>query len=453
MWQTDAMREAINILSEKTPVSITLREDNQINRVVPWDETSEQVEKFAPSVKLVGLGLWRERFGATSKMGDRVQRGWKKVRAKSRKDYSKIQSWGGVYTRTLEDSPGNWRCLQYIYVYTRQRGTISLVWNVLIPTLMALWGWLTLTNLGWNIQLVFENFDWFPSIYLTTEEWLMTIAGFSIWMIVTIPVFVVGISPHISDYAGGPEEGGARFRTTTVLIPLSIMMALYPIFDIMGFLLLVAAGLFLIVWILEKVELFPSGHKMDYVPVFIWIERIDDFWRPMYATWDYAHYHVKTMRFCEIPKMNENPDRVLLNMSENWHAMEKGSWFENRLHVFLVQVYLIAMNLFFLIVSLPTGTFNLQLLTVYLSYAVFPSFFIVIGLAVMKLQFDLIPKEEIEDYTSKKARLTYSKLLRLWNLEESARFKIVTKLQNPFRYFRQGKCFDNFNVELKDLLY
>ncbi len=449
MWQTEAMAEAVRFLSEKTPVSITLREDNQINSVVQGNDT--QIQEFAPSVKLVGLGLWRERFGATSKMGPRVQSGWKRVREKSRKDYSKIQSWGGVYTRTMEDSSSSWRCLQYIYIYTRQRGVISLVWNFLIPLLMALWGWFTLASLGWDVQVFLDSFDLFPSIYLTRNEWMMTIAGFSIWMVVTIPVFIIGISPHMSDYSGEPEERGFRFRTTTVLVPLAILIALYPFFEIMGPLLAGIGFLFLLIWIAEKLELISSGHKMDYVPVFVWLRKVSDNWNPEYVTWDYAHYHAKTTKFCEMPKMKGNPNRVLLNMSENWHAMEKGSWYESRLTIFVVLFYLIAMNSFFLVVSLPTGTLSEQLLMTYFLHAGYPSVFIIIGLLVMKLQFDLVPN--INNYTSINAPLTYSKLLRLWNFNDSARFKIVTKMQDSFRHFRQGKCFDNFNVELKDLLY
>ena len=67
-------------------------------------------------------------------------------------------------------------------------------------------------------------------------------------------------------------------------------------------------------------------------------------------------------------------------------------------------------------------------------------------------KYDLI--QDVTDYTEGEAYLDYSKILILWNLEEAARLKIVTKLQDSFRFFNpdEGEEFESFDVETKDIL-
>jgi hypothetical protein len=128
-WQTVVMSEAMALLEPGTTKDVKVEPDSSINEEVPWNDAKPLMKQFSPEVSLVGLGLWRERYGVSTKLGRRAESGWRRFRRRVNKEYQQIDSWGGVYGRVMRNKDDSWRCLQYIYTYTRQQGTVSLIWN------------------------------------------------------------------------------------------------------------------------------------------------------------------------------------------------------------------------------------------------------------------------------------------------------------------------------------
>ena len=80
-------------------------------------DSIELIREFAPDVKILGLQLQLEK-----------------------------EHFAGVLYRAVKNEDDSKRCLQYIYVYTKQFGTVNPVWMIIIPLLMGLWGMFVHTN-------------------------------------------------------------------------------------------------------------------------------------------------------------------------------------------------------------------------------------------------------------------------------------------------------------------
>ena len=66
--------------------------------------SQELLSTYAPDIKILGYQLKKERE----------------------------EEYQGVMMRALENEEGDERCLQYLYVYQRQRGVVSLLWMSII---------------------------------------------------------------------------------------------------------------------------------------------------------------------------------------------------------------------------------------------------------------------------------------------------------------------------------
>ena len=102
-------------IRKKTSV-IDIALDHQIMEDITAEEEAKiQLLTFMPKIKLLGFDLWLER------------------RRKGENN-----TYAGMLVRVLDNKKDERRCLQYVYVYTRQVTLVSAFWMVLVPLFMVL---------------------------------------------------------------------------------------------------------------------------------------------------------------------------------------------------------------------------------------------------------------------------------------------------------------------------
>ncbi len=112
-WPTDALAKAVSRLGVDHEYAINKDRASGVEDLTLKE--GEQIVEFSPDIDLLGFDMRAERNGGT---------------------------YGGVLTRTLENPTRNRRCLQYVYVYTRQHTVVSFFWMVFVPFLMLVWTFL-----------------------------------------------------------------------------------------------------------------------------------------------------------------------------------------------------------------------------------------------------------------------------------------------------------------------
>ncbi len=471
-WQTKAMGHAVKHLKGTQREYVKLEPDKSLNDEVKWDdELQRMIQAFAPRIRLIGWGLWSERFGLRDTLRKWLGRG-KEESDKAPIEYGDIKSWGGAYARAIKNKDDSWRCLQYLYIYTRQKGTISFLWNVVVPGLMAAWGFV----LPW----LFNSFApglWRPGF---TLEKSLALGG------ICLVLFYEGFRPHLYDAKYSQEETALQFRATTMLMPFSLALFLSSISDVFLYGLMVGVAFFAVVWILEHLMVLPSAHKMDYVPVFVWVAReeqqdLDEFyqligtdprlvlddrfrhvwlydsqWMPICVTWDDGHYRAKTLRYAHPDKR----DPPVLDMRDSWHSLGGGPvepGLKARYREFwsiYVPLLFVTLVLYYIVID-PASQFVYNWVFFPLTFV--PLIILAVSLAILSHRSVLVPDRSYSYLDEDKRNI-------LWNLRESSRLKIITKLQNPFMFFdtktarvravmkESIPCFETFNVEPLELL-
>ncbi|MFW9795015.1 MAG: hypothetical protein ACFFEE_11965, partial [Candidatus Thorarchaeota archaeon] len=286
-------------------------------------DAQKQLRNFAPDIRQLGLGLYNERRG-------------------------RLNIWGGLLVRALEtraetqDLQPQRRCLQYIYTWTKQQSAVSVFWMVIVPILMASWGFLIQYLYAPQI-IAFQQeigLDLLSTLFSFSDPMLPVLAtGF-----VSLPLLLSGLWDHRWDLHLG---SGVTFRSTTLLIPFSILMWFVAFNWIVPYLIggfaLVVCGLY---WFLDQIGFTGTAHPMDYLPVFVWLRRNEDGkWEFERAYWDRHHYNIecKTAEELEEPrfwfmranlmkkktKVEEIEERVRLQMDNPWHSVRPGGSVQN----------------------------------------------------------------------------------------------------------------------------
>ena len=381
-------------------------------------EAREQIKEFAPDAKLLGFDMRGER---------------------------KSDTWGGVLVRALENPAGDTRCLQYVYVYTFQRNIVSLFWTVIVPLLMLIWTFFVPFIFIAETALlsdIFQTSGFIGVIQTPGQAWVPILAtGF-----VSLPLLMTGLWPHLAEARKGIGSR-FRFRATTPLLILGVMMWFTMITDLALWVMIVLWAICLFVW-----RTSPT-HKMDYVPVFVWIKKVGDDWEFDSASWDYFHYFTEKRPRSDLETEGgilKGGKRLQLLMDNPWHSMFLGS---RELKAGLSLLTLSIIGFFASIGILPLLVIT-QDITTYPWVWVFIGFsFLLVstGSMVARFPFNLI--EDEEDYVKEEAHLTDDKLRVLWNLGEKeedreARFVIVTKMQEPFNLQNKEGYYVTFRDEL-----
>lgn len=266
-WPTDHSKKMLDQFKKVSDSVGTALDPNKVEDITHEQEARLQLLTFLPKINLLGPELWFER---------------------RRKD--KEATWGGVFVRALSQKDTGIRCLQYIFVYTRQLTVVSPFWWVLFPFLLA----------------------WIPG----------SLSAF-------FPLVIVCLLLHASD-----TTKSLRMRITTGLPIFWLIWILDAWFSPIPFVVLniLAAGFGLYFCYSITTETSVS-HKMDYIPVFVWIKKNNDEWVLESAVWDIWHYLASretieqlTTNFwarIQFGGFVEKKKRLRLAMDNPWHSLYK----------------------------------------------------------------------------------------------------------------------------------
>ena len=266
-WPTINLKETLKKFNKESDSVGTELDLNKVEDITESQEARLQLLAFLPKIRLLGPELWLER---------------------RRKD--KGATWGGVFVRALSQKDTGIRCLQYIFVYTRQLTVVSPFWWVLFPLLLA----------------------WIPG----------SLSAF-------FPLVIVCLLLHASD-----TTKKLRLRITTGLPifwfiwMLDAWFSPLPIFALS--LLAAGSGLYFCYSIMTETSI---SHKMDYIPVFVWIKKKNDEWVLESAVWDIWHYLASKETLDQLTKSYwariqfggfvEKKKRLRLAMDNPWHSLYK----------------------------------------------------------------------------------------------------------------------------------
>ncbi|MFX0107987.1 MAG: hypothetical protein ACFE7R_06875 [Candidatus Hodarchaeota archaeon] len=402
MWPTRALAKTVDRLGADESFPNDSRRPVEVKDCTP--ETGEQIVEFAPDIDLLGFDMRAERRGET---------------------------WGGVLVRTLENPTKDRRCLEYVYVYTRQHTVISFFWMVFIPLLMLIWTFFVPFVFPAEMALfeaIIQTGDFMDFLLSPGEAWIPVLAT----GLVCTPLFVTGLWPHLSEARKG-QDSRFRFRSTTLLIFLGALMWGVLFNELFLWAMILIWGICAMFWRVK-----PTGHEMDYIPIFVWIKKEGDNWEFDSAAWDYFHYNAEKMSREELKAEGalKRGKRVQLLMDNPWHSLFLGSRdIREGLNMVTGGIVLLIISL-----GLLWGIFFEDFLAGYAwrNWAIVGIFFLFVlsGSIVARFPSSLI--KDSSDYKKDGAHLTDEKLRILWNLgtdEEGkkGRFVCVSKIQDPFR--------------------
>ncbi|MFW9912351.1 MAG: hypothetical protein ACFFEU_07760 [Candidatus Thorarchaeota archaeon] len=400
-WPTEAMALTVNKLGFDEELAINKERPSGIEDLTLNE--GEQIIEFAPDIDLLGFDMWAERRGGT---------------------------WGGVLTRTLEDQTKNRRCLQYVYVYTRQHTVVSFFWMVFIPLLMLIWTFLVPFIFSAEMALFeasIQTGNLIDFLLSPGEAWIPMLAT----GLVSLPLFMTGLWPHVSEARRG-QGSKFRFRSTTLLIFLGALMWGVFFNELVIWAMILIWGICTLFW-----RVRPTGHEMDYIPIFVWLEKDNDKWKLANAAWDYFHYNAEQMSREELEEEDalRKDSNVQLLMDNPWHSLFLGSRdIRGELNMMTGSIVL-----FIISIGLLWGIFFEDLFAGYTwsNWAMLGIFFMfaLSGSIIARFPSSLI--KDKSDYTKDGSHLTDEKLRVLWNLgtdevSRMGRFVCVSKIQNPF---------------------
>lgn len=380
-WPTKALEKAISKYDlNDYPVDMFL----MCNEINDRYEADAVINRFAPRVYTTDFGLYLE----------------------------KRTIFGGVFVRALEDRGKEKRCIQYLYVYTRQNGVVSYFWNIFLPLLLTFWGFLILRILPNMLQ---------PDNLLVQFSVLML-------MVPLIP-FLQPLLTHYYDFI----EGKPFSVQSTTLLPILLCLEILFLFSIFAALLTfwIVAIVFSIIKIAEEFGMMPSSHPMDYVPVFVYLKKTDGRWSFDYALWDRWHYDTGSTRnvfdIFRIIEKSSNYERIPLTIDNSWHSMQLGEPKKSKWAIISLPISLIVL----LISMLDTNLIILAQDILYpygsLYFPVVCLIFIYSFMALLRYPQGLVTT--LQDFRKNAMPLTPEKLRVFWNLGKEKKPSRIKKIQ------------------------
>jgi hypothetical protein len=482
-WPTEKLHNVIGKPYCTTTEQIRIWLAPDVMDVTHDPEVQGQLRRYAPDIHQLGVGLYRERYGMRNIWGGLLVRGLETKSAESQADDSLR------------------RCLQYIFIWTKQQSVVSAFWMVIVPLLMGLWGLFVrelyaplIVTLQQQLQLDF----WGTLLTLSDLSLPILATGF-----VSLPLLFSGIWDHRWDLQLG---SGFTFRSTTLLIPFSILMW-FVAFSWIVPVIILAFTIFVcfFYWLLDQIGFVGTSHHMDYLPVFVWLKFNElEGWKFEKAYWDRHHYSIECKEADELTKPryplltpnlarrktedDETEERIRLQMDNPWHSVRPGGSVR-RLFLFL--------SVIGLIVFIPVALllyYSGQYAEFYYGGIAFVLSCTLVVLAfrtIMRTSSKLMPDDELRDlklpssveelnlFSEKtKNHLNETRLQILWNLVKTEdtghwilkklrsirrgaeefqpdirpRLVVITKLQDPFNFYGLSRYYESFRDD-SDYLY
>ncbi|MFW9770438.1 MAG: hypothetical protein ACFFF9_17185 [Candidatus Thorarchaeota archaeon] len=344
-----------------------------------------------------------------------------------------LSSWGGVFVRALENKKNpKERCLQYVFVYTRQHSSISIVWWVIFPLIMALAVSITLSSGAFDVGIIIAA---------------------------TVVLPFTSLATHLTDPTNKTRIHPA---TSLAIFWLILFTGFFDTSLLVNFLLLWSI-FFLAVWLLDLFEdklgrfrILRFGHPMDYIPIFVYIIKKKKEWILNKVCWDEWHYKARMKKAEEIPDSYKiNNRRVSFLLDNPWHSLRLGTKMKHRWFLYW---FLLLFSLFVAYLSNFFQFLRIPLMWIYFGYFYLlsqdesdllpdfedllrskPSPEITDDLEIEDLESSATLKHLTDSFDDDEKKM-WPILHILWNLkrigaeweEEGPKFVVVSKMQNPF---------------------
>ncbi|MFW9887748.1 MAG: hypothetical protein ACFFER_06165 [Candidatus Thorarchaeota archaeon] len=374
------------------------------------ENAAKMLIDFLPDIRMFGVDLW----------------------------FDQLRKYSGVFARALEfesEDGTKHRCLQYLFVYTRQASIISL----------SLWVFM-------------------PMLIITSTFFLDYFFVICLWS----PLLLHGVFHYVTH----PKDPKRTLNSLMPIILYGIIVIGVIIPGSLSISLTIITG-FAIFYVfateleIPKIQERLGVHPMDYVPVFIWLKesrRIgnDIFWNLECACWDKHHYDTEIMSVNSLSDHIVNDTRIRLIMEDMWHSLRLGKskdapWWHQS--ILLIWVYHVPIFSQFMYYFIEIGVIWMELvLGLYLISAVAAGLIALNGpFAVIKHGYDWIepvlprtldpsmmhlaraawPLLDMVHLSDAGAGLPTLETLwnvkdERWEVDDAPSLKIIEKMQDPF---------------------
>ncbi len=428
-WQTKGMKKQIEKAGIRRKGLFLPLDGENVTK-----ENTDLVKEFMPEIRLSGLELRSER---------------------------KSKAWGGSYFRVIEEMNNpNRKCIQHVYVWTKQRFFISFWVTVLPLFILGVMGTLIYSYLSYEsavisiiligaLFFVLGAFQLLKALrgisrgaFYFSNQHLFVVFGLVMWALL-IEMFVTKRGDEVVDEAWHPtipgEEIIGEFVTKEYPLRFSYVSAIF----------IVAGVIALYFWWREPPAFTHATHAMDWAPFFIYIQKDGSKWKIEKVKYDSFHYYAGTQTLKELKKMravSRNGKHPRFSIPNFWHS------FEPRVSRAPWLTVIIGLLLFFLALLLAVFSFSQDVETLNattIRFVIVPLLlFFGAYLAFSKWPTNLIDKKlNLNDTIY---HITDSKLNIFWNLKgEEPSFKVRSKFQDPFM---EDEHFTSFRDDLEQIM-
>ncbi|UCG03256.1 MAG: hypothetical protein JSW11_04545 [Candidatus Heimdallarchaeota archaeon] len=437
-WQTKSLKRQIEIAG--------LRRKGFMMPLDAVDVTERDislVEQFKPEMQLSGIELRGER---------------------------KSKAWGGSYFRVLESTEqSDQRCIQWIYVWTKQRFFISLWLTVLPLFVLGLMGTLVYSYLSFqsaiiSVVLIGAIFfllgarELYSAIkgltkgrYYFSNGQLFIIFGIVFWALLGEIYISKGsqdkeLNPGAETWHELPV-GQEFVDGVSTTLNLEYMLKISWI----SILFFVGAVVALFFWKWEPPAFTNATHAMDWAPFFIYIRKKENKWQLEKVRYDNFHYYAETLTHNKLKQKNAvtRDQKPRFEIPNFWHSFKPKGAFNDWFAV-LFGFLILVISLLIAVISFTSSSDRLLLSHEITRFVIIPLLlFIGVYLIFTRWPTDVVSKNV--EFSDPIYYLTENRLRIFWNLRgEEPALKVRSKLQDPFM---DDEDFGTFRDDLEQIVF
>ncbi len=430
-WQTKGMKKQIEKAGIRKKGLFLPLDGEDVTR-----ENVDLVKEFMPEIRLSGLELRSER---------------------------KSKAWGGSYFRVIDEmnNPAH-KCIQHVYVWTKQRFFISFWVTVLPLFILGIIGTLIYSYLSYqsaviSIILIGALFFMLGAVQLLkafrgiskgafyfSNQHLFVVFGLVMWTLL-IEMFMTKPTNEVIKGADTwhPEIIGSDIIEEFVTKE-------YPLrFSFVAAIFIMAGVIALYFWVREPPSFTHATHAMDWAPFFVYIHKKGSEWEIEKVKYDSFHYYAGTQTLADLKKIkavSKDGKHPRFSIPNFWHSFEprisRAPWLTVIFGLFL---FFVALVLALLSFKQGEGAINATTIR----FVIVPLLlFLGAYLAFSKWPTNLVDKNI--DTSDSIYHITDSKLNIFWNLKgEEPSFKVRSKFQDPFM---EDEHFSSFRDDLEQIM-
>ncbi|UCG90004.1 MAG: hypothetical protein JSU57_05955 [Candidatus Heimdallarchaeota archaeon] len=432
-WQTESLKKQI----EKAG----LRKKGFMMPLDAVDVTERDfhlVERFEPEIQLSGIELRSER---------------------------KSKAWGGSYFRILESrEEDDLRCIQWIYIWTKQRFFISL-WMTVLPLFVLgllgtlIYSYLSFTHAILSVLLIGGIFfllgarALFAALkgltkgsYFFSNGQLFIIFGVIFWAL--LGEIYISKGSQTKDFVEGAEAWHPPIpgeEITELILEETLKISW------ISMIFFVAAIIALVFWKWEPPSFTHATHDMDWAPFFVYLRGRRDEWQLEKVRYDNFHYFAETLSFDQLKKKNAvtKDQKPRFEIPNFWHSFRPNGGFNDWFTV-LFGFLILVISILLAVISFRSTPNNSLITHEIVRFVLIPLLlFFGAYLVFSRWPTDVVSKKI--NLSDPIYHLTDNRLRIFWNLRgEEPALKVRSKLQDPFM---DDEDFGTFRDDLEQIVF